>query len=300
VRAVSSPSASARAWPSSRSWVSRAWRYSSVAGLATAGPHLLGAVKDASEEEVARLRGDEEGGKPQRGSEERLTALALNGWIVRDPGVIHQPSGDVPHGQRCDEMLQVHGPTEVLRELQEEAVMPALKAGEAERPVLAEPVGQIGRHPLIEHPEVREIPLQSLQIAHSPVQAGTLVRTEERDQVIDEAKIRHEIAAKPKDPRKGLIQESRAEGRDGAAEDAKAGLLLPPPPQHPEMRVIQLVRQKAQDALGMEVGEVEPVGRGAVGPNEERQKVLDDLDDEVAQRLLLGRAEARAGTGQDA
>src|SRR5262249_4066865 len=129
--------------------------------------------------------------------------------------------------------------------------------------------------------------------AERAVERGTALRTDQRNEVINQAEIRYPIAMQTKDRAQRAVNPMRPAGRHPVAEDTQVSFIAPPPPDHPQVRVIQFVRQEAERLFGMEVGEIEAVGRGAIRSYKQRQKMLHDLDGQVADALLFGCAERR-------
>jgi hypothetical protein len=86
-------------------------------------------------------------------------------------------------------------------------------------------------------------------------------------------KINHPVAAQPEDRAQRLVNPRRPEGCHPVTEDAQVGLSAPSPPDHSQVRVIEFVRQEAQNLLGVKIGEIEAVRRGAVRADEQLQVV---------------------------
>ena len=94
------------------------------------------------------------------------------------------------------------------------------------------------------------------------------------------------------------VQPCRAERRDALPEEIHFRLLLPASPEHAQMGKIQLMGQKSEDAFGVEFRELQPVRRGAVGADEERQKMFVDLQGQVSQIFLVAVGESGIGVLQ--
>ena len=65
------------------------------------------------------------------------------------------------------------------------------------------------------------------------------------------------------------------------------GLFLPAPPHHPEVGVVKLVGEVAKRPFGVEVGEGQPVGGGAVGADEQGEEMLGHFNGEVPQLFFV-------------
>jgi hypothetical protein len=153
----------------------------------------------------------------------------------------------------------------------------------------------VERHARIEDPEVFQVALEAGTVAESAVECRTAVRAHERREVVKETVVGNPVPPQPEEPAEPAIGAARSPGGHGMAQDADVGLAAPAPPEHAQVAVVQFVGQEAKHLLGMEIMEVNAVGIGRVGPDEERQEVLHDLGGQVRNVLLVGGSEA--GTG---
>ena len=122
-----------------------------------------------------------------------------------------------------------------------------------------------------------------------------MVGAEGRHQIVDQALVRHPVAAQSENRSQKPVQRARAEGRERDAETLEVSLAFPPPPQHPQMREVQFVWKKPQDGLRVKIPEIEAMGRRRVGADKKRQKVFHNLHHEVADTLLVRGGEFGSG-----
>ncbi len=129
-------------------------------------------------------------------------------------------------------------------------------------------------------------------ISGGSVQGRTAVGRQQTNQVIEQPVVRHEVAAEPEDPAEGTGEQIRAERRHRLAEDRNVGLSFPAPPEHPEMGIVQFMREETESFLRMEITECQPVGCCAVCTDEQRQEMLGYLYGQVSELLFMVRSES--------
>src|SRR5690242_1936015 len=91
-----------------------------------------------------------------------------------------------------------------------------------------------------------------------------------------------------------MIDPLRSERFESATEKPQLSFLSPPSPNHPQMRVVELVWQKAEQLFGMKIGEVQTIRRRAVGSDKEREEMFDDFDRQISDVFLFRITEVRA------
>ena len=96
------------------------------------------------------------------------------------------------------------------------------------------------------------------------------------------------VSPEPEENTDHPVQPIRTKRCDHTAEYFHIRLFLPSPPQHPQMRVIQLMGQEPENPFRMHIGEIKAIRGGAVGSHKEGQEMLHYLNDEVADKLLMG------------
>src|SRR5215831_19645980 len=76
------------------------------------------------------------------------------------------------------------------------------------------------------------------------------------------------------------------------------GLSFPVTPQHSQMRVVKFMRQEPECLLRTKICEIQPVRRRGVSAYEQGQKVLGDLNHQIAQPLFVCGGETRIEISQ--
>ncbi|OPY92229.1 MAG: hypothetical protein A4E73_01338 [Syntrophaceae bacterium PtaU1.Bin231] len=159
--------------------------------------------------------------------------------------------------------------------------MPGLEPGEPHYVVFPELFQQVEGHVSIKDAQVLQVALQTLAVVRPPVQGGAPLSAQDHHQVIDQPIIRNEIPLQGEEPAEKTVQPEGAEGGDGTAEHPDAGLLLPAPPEHPKMGIVELVGEEPQGLFGMKIEKIHPVRGGAVRSDQKGQKVLHNLDGQI-------------------
>ncbi len=245
------------------------------------------------EEAVAGIGPDIESGNADGPAEEDLPSFALDGGLIGDVVMVDFPFDYIAAGQGGDQILHIHRLGHIFPQAVEKGIAASFEPSIARGGKNPLAVRQVDGHTRIEDPHLTQVFLQPLMIADHAVQPRTGLRREQGDEVIDQPKIGYQIALQVEHFGEGGVQPAGAERGEGLAQKAKSGLCLPATPDHPQVGVIEFVRQKTEDLLGMKIAEIEAVRGGTVGIDEERQEVLDNLYHQIAEILFHPRGKGR-------
>src|SRR5262245_7242594 len=68
--------------------------------------------------------------------------------------------------------------------------------------------------------------------------------------------------------------------------------LSPPPPKHPQVRKIKLMRKKSEKLFRMEIRKIQTIRRGAVGSDKQGKEMLDDFNGQIAEPFFTFPSES--------
>src|SRR5215471_21838811 len=170
----------------------------------------------------------------------------------------------------------------------EQAVITSLKAREAHPTELSQAEWHIERKPLVYDAQLVEFRNQTSYVAHLAVERRGRFRRKPCNRIIQQAVIGDQISPQGEDLRSELINALwTVRGKD-ATQKTHPSLFFPLAPHQAQMGEIELVRQEGQQLLGMELRKVDAIRRCRIRADEQRQKMLVDFNDKVAEALLFG------------